>query len=565
MYMTDEGWHRKHRLGDILVEQGLITRKQLVDTLKLQREKGIGIGEALVEQGTLAWQDISIALSRQMNLPFIEKINVQRDPSMTTLIPRKIVEHYNFVPIAMENNTLTIATDDPMNLEGVDELRYRTGKKVSLVVTSREEIKRAVNVLYGKDRETDVINEFKILQGKMVEEAKTEEEENAPIVRLVNRIVLKAIEENASDIHVEPETKGLRIRYRVDGMLRKYIELPKNLRSPMVSRIKLMSRMNIAEKRLPQDGRFFLNTKKGKFDFRVSTLPTIYGEKVMLRILRVADASKKIEELGLNDYNIEILKDVLKVPYGIILVTGPTGSGKTTTLVAIINRLNEITRNIVTIEDPVEYQIEGANQVSVNSKIGLTFANLLRRVLRQDPDVIMVGEIRDRETAQIATEAAMTGHLVLSTLHTNDAPSTIARLVNLGIDPHLISLTVVAIIAQRLIRTLCTCSKRVDPSFRIMESIKHFDMASTKRINVREPVGCDKCDKTGYRGRTAIHEIMKINDKTKAYIQKGVIDELELRKLAIENGMRTMFQDGLWKVICGITTLEEIVRVTRIS
>jgi len=565
MYMTDEGWHRKHRLGDILVEQGLITRKQLVDTLKLQREKGIGIGEALVEQGTLAWQDISIALSRQMNLPFIEKINVQRDPSMATLIPRKIVEHYNFVPIAMENNTLTIATDDPMNLEGVDELRYRTGKKVSLVVTSREEIKRAVNVLYGKGRETDVINEFKILQGKMVEEAKTEEEENAPIVRLVNRIVLKAIEENASDIHVEPETKGLRIRYRVDGMLRKYIELPKNLRSPMVSRIKLMSRMNIAEKRLPQDGRFFLNTKKGKFDFRVSTLPTIYGEKVMLRILRVADASKKIEELGLNDYNIEILKDVLKVPYGIILVTGPTGSGKTTTLVAIINRLNEITRNIVTIEDPVEYQIEGANQVSVNSKIGLTFANLLRRVLRQDPDVIMVGEIRDRETAQIATEAAMTGHLVLSTLHTNDAPSTIARLVNLGIDPHLISLTVVAIIAQRLIRTLCTCSKRVDPSFRIMESIKHFDMASTKRINVREPVGCDKCDKTGYRGRTAIHEIMKINDKTKAYIQKGVIDELELRKLAIENGMRTMFQDGLWKVICGITTLEEIVRVTRIS
>ncbi|MCD6238103.1 MAG: Flp pilus assembly complex ATPase component TadA [Thermotogae bacterium] len=563
--MTDEGWHRKHRLGDILVEQGLITRKQLVDTLKLQREKGIGIGEALVEQGTLAWQDISIALSRQMNLPFIEKINVQRDPSMATLIPRKIVEHYNFVPIAMENNTLTIATDDPMNLEGVDELRYRTGKKVSLVVTSREEIKRAVNVLYGKGRETDVINEFKILQGKMVEEAKTEEEENAPIVRLVNRIVLKAIEENASDIHVEPETKGLRIRYRVDGMLRKYIELPKNLRSPMVSRIKLMSRMNIAEKRLPQDGRFFLNTKKGKFDFRVSTLPTIYGEKVMLRILRVADASKKIEELGLNDYNIEILKDVLKVPYGIILVTGPTGSGKTTTLVAIINRLNEITRNIVTIEDPVEYQIEGANQVSVNSKIGLTFANLLRRVLRQDPDVIMVGEIRDRETAQIATEAAMTGHLVLSTLHTNDAPSTIARLVNLGIDPHLISLTVVAIIAQRLIRTLCTCSKRVDPSFRIMESIKHFDMASTKRINVREPVGCDKCDKTGYRGRTAIHEIMKINDKTKAYIQKGVIDELELRKLAIENGMRTMFQDGLWKVICGITTLEEIVRVTRIS
>ncbi len=564
--MADRAWQHKRRLGDILIEQGLITREQLADALKFQREKGIKTGEALVEKGYVTWKDISVALSRQMNLPFIEKINVKMDPSIMALIPRKIAEHYNVVPIGIEDNTLIIATDDPLNLGGLDELRYRTGKKLSVVVTSREEIKRAIKAFYGGSENLDILDEFGLPQEEIGGETELEEETgNAPVVRLVNRIVLQAIEEDASDIHIEPDPKGLRVRYRVDGMLRKRMELPKNVQAPVISRVKLMSKMNIAEKRLPQDGRFFLNLKDGKFDFRVSTLPTIYGEKAVLRILRVADASKNIEELGLSDYNIELLKDILKRPYGIILVTGPTGSGKTTTLVAIINKLNEITRNIVTIEDPVEYQIEGVNQVSVKPEIGLTFANLLRMVLRQDPNVIMVGEIRDKETAQIATEAAMTGHLVLSTLHTNDAPSTIARLVNLGVDPHLIALTVIAIIAQRLVRTLCTCSRKVTPSPRIIESMKHFNMTEIKEINVREPVGCDKCGKTGYKGRTAIHEIMKNNDEIKAYIQGGKIDELELRRLAVKNGMKTMFQDGLEKVLLGITTLEEIERVTRIS
>ena len=556
-------YERKPLLGQILVEQGYILPEQLELALKEQTVTNLRIGEILVKNGWISEKDLAEAISKQTNLPFVSLSMFRPMEEAIDAIPENMARRHEVVPLSINENSnkLTIAVSDPFNILALDEIRMITGMDVDVVIATLSDIKRAIETLYALRSSIDEAlveiveeerGEFDLSKG---EEAVSIDD--APVVKLVNTILGQAVDNSASDVHIEPFENETRVRYRIDGVLFDMLTFPKHLHPPVSSRIKIMSGMDIAEKRHPQDGRILLRAAGRRIDIRVSSLPAIYGEKLVMRLLDQATAMVGLERLGLDPDERTTLDKVIEVPYGIILVTGPTGSGKSTTLYSVIQNLNSYEVNITTVEDPVEYTIAGVNQVQINERAGLTFDTVLRSILRQDPDIILVGEMRDTETAQLAVRAALTGHLVLSTLHTNDAPSSIVRMIDMGIPPFLVSSSVVAVMAQRLVRKLCPhCKVPYELPLDVAESLG-LDGFTT----VYKPVGCDECRGTGYRGRTAIFEIMPMSEELRRAVMTGATSD-DLRTMAINQGMRTLRVSGAKKVTEGITSADEVLSVT---
>uniref|UniRef100_A0A7V3VTI8 Type II/IV secretion system protein n=1 Tax=Mesoaciditoga lauensis TaxID=1495039 RepID=A0A7V3VTI8_9BACT len=550
------------KIGEVLVSMGYITPQTLDRAVEISQKAGKMIGQVLVENHFVTWNDIADALAAQYNLPRIQEIPANIPFDTVNSIPKNLIDNYRLIPYRKDGNTIWIATDNVLNYtQVIREIRFLTSLNAKIAVISTDTFETAYQYLFGSQVDTTGIT-ISMEEIKQEEETKEEEveSEEAPAVKMAKTLIESGISQSASDIHIEPTHSGVNVRYRIDGILRKVTTYPKVMHASVVSRIKIMSGLDISEKRLPQDGKFFTKYSNEQYDFRVSTMPTIYGEKIVTRILKVSSSEQKISSLGFSEYNANRFEELIRYPYGIILLTGPTGSGKSTTLVAAINEIKDVTKNIITVEDPVEYNIDGVNQCQVNVEAGLTYARFLRAVLRQDPDVMMIGEIRDRETALLAIEASMTGHLVLSTLHTNDAPSAISRLLNLGIDPHMIGVALIGVVGQRLVRRLCNeCKKETKPNDEILKVANTF-YKDLKPI-AYEAVGCHLCSE-GYKGRTAINEIMMITPKIRETIYSGSSD-YELRELARREGMRTMFEDGVEKILKGITSYEEVSRVVR--
>ncbi|MFN3739416.1 MAG: type IV-A pilus assembly ATPase PilB [Thermodesulfovibrionales bacterium] len=580
------------KLGELLVAANLITPEQLKQALDLQRREGGRIGSKLIKLGFLTEEKIVSFLSKQYGVPAINLAEYKIDPNIIKLIPKDLAQKHLIIPVTRVGPNLTIAMADPTNVFAIDDVKFVTGYNVEVVVASESAIIEGISKYYGaaivpttsrepvsktpsrstsapeitiEDMELGEID--KIIETALVDIGEETEEEvvekvDAPIVKLANKILIDAIQQRASDIHIEPYERDLRVRYRVDGVMFTVQTLPIKIKGALTSRIKIMSKLDIAERRLPQDGRIKLKLDKDReIDFRVSTLPCLFGEKVVLRLLDKSNLQIDLTKLGFEQQQLDDFMDAISKPYGMILVTGPTGSGKTTTLYSALNHLNKPDVNIMTAEDPVEYNFMGINQVQIKEEIGLTFAAALRSFLRQDPDIIMVGEIRDFETAEIAVKAALTGHLVLSTLHTNDAPSTITRLLNMGIEPFLVSSSVILILAQRLCRKICPNCKteeHVSPQALIKLG---FSEQEANTIKVYKGKGCPSCNNTGYKGRIALYEVMTIKDELKELILEGA-SAGELKKAAIKLGMKTLRMSGLTKIKEGITTIEEVLRVT---
>ena len=490
-----------------------------------------------------------------MSTPDVDLDSYLIDEKIIELVPEKLARHYQLIPLFRIGNTLTVAMADPHNVFALDEVRLKTGCEVEPAVTTEIQIKRAIDRYYGL---SDTINE--IVDGFAEEGLEPLGAEEAPAVKLLDLIMAKAIRDGASDIHLEPDQNRLRTRYRVDGVLREVSSIPKNLESPIISRVKVIGDMDIAESRVPQDGRSRITMEGKEIELRISTFPTIYGENVVLRLLDQSSPLMGLEDLGFSKDMIEHYEALVGSPHGIILVTGPTGSGKTTTLYASLNRINCPEKNIITIEDPVEYRLKLIRQTQINPKAGVTFANAMRSVLRQDPDVIMVGEIRDLETAQTATGAALTGHLVFSTLHTNNAPEGVTRLMDMGVKPYLISSCVVGVLAQRLVRTICPkCKEEYQPE---EKEVRDLGIVRTEDIVLYRGKGCKNCWQTGYKGRTALFELLVVNDAVRDLISQGASSNM-IRKVARETqGMKTLREDGVDKVLKGITTLDEVTKVS---
>lgn len=559
---------RYRKLGEILMEKGYITEKELMEAMEAQKELKKPLGELLIEMGYITSKELVEALSEQYGIPVLEDLPKNIPLNILGSLPKSIIEELRVIPIdKKDDGTLVVVTDSGINLPRIrQEIRFLTGKDPEIYFVTPEDYTLLYQT-YVLGTPTDLVEEsFVTIEPIEEEEEELEiEEETAPIVRLVSSLINRAIDLGASDIHIEPFKNYVRVRYRIDGVLRKVLDYAKAQHSGVVTRIKIMSNLDISEKRLPQDGKFYTVRNGEQYDFRVSTMPTVFGEKIVLRILQVSAANKQLEELGYSEYNYKRIKSLIEKPYGIILVTGPTGSGKSTTLVAMINALKGDHVNIITAEDPVEYTIEGVNQCQVNPEIGLTFARYLRAFLRQDPDIIMVGEIRDKETAQLAVEASLTGHLVLSTLHTNTAAAAIARLVEMGVDPHLLSTSLLGIIAQRLVRKLCNSCKvegRLEEKF--IKIVKDYFPDRDPIVYFPSEEGCAECRGMKYRGRVAIAEVLIVDDDIRRMIAEGATEQ-ELFKKAVEKGMRPMFIDGMEKVLEGITSTEEVLRVTMVS
>lgn len=549
-------------LGQVLLELKAISQQQLDEALKIQKQGGSKkLGEILIEMGAISERDLMKALESRFKVPFVDIGGTVIDPKAPALISEALARKYTVIPIASSGKTLTVATGDPMNFYALDDLRLATNMEISVVLSTPSEIKNAIGKFYSQkqaqEAAEDLNREFKIetIAGDFSEI--DEKVDNAPVVRLVNSIIQQAVKLGASDIHIEPMEKVTRVRIRVDGVLQNLMTLAVAAHNAVITRLKIMSGMNIAERRLPQDGRIEMLVDGHPVDMRLSLLPTVNGEKMVIRVLGGMGTLLTKNQLGLNALNAEIFDRIIKSPNGIILVSGPTGSGKTTTLYSILGEFNRPGVNIITVEDPVEYRISGINQVQVNNKAGLTFASGLRSILRQDPDIIMIGEIRDSETAQIAVRAAITGHLVLSTIHTNDAPSTVARLIDMGVEPYLVSSSVVGVIAQRLVRNICPrCKVSYDPSPREAEML---GLKEGQKLWRGE--GCVFCGSTGYKGRTAIHEIMAVDKQTRELISRKATSD-ELRDYAISGGMRTLRQTCAELVSAGVTTVDEMLKVT---
>jgi type IV pilus assembly protein PilB len=558
------------RLGDMLVKATLITREQLNQALQQQQTAGGRIGTNLVKLGFISEDDITSFLSRQYGVPSINLSHFEIDGSVIKLIPSEIAQKHQVIPINRTGNILTVAMADPSNIFAIDDVKFMTGFKIEPVVAAETSIKNAINKYYDSAGMVEDI--MKTFDDKDVEALKDDEDgvnaaelgkaaEDAPVVKLVNLILTDAIKKSASDIHIEPYEKSFRVRYRIDGVLYDVMQPPLRLRAAITSRVKIMAQLDIAERRLPQDGRIKIKMGGREMDYRVSTLPTLFGEKVVLRLLDKGNLQLDMTKLGFGPEALVDFESGLLLPYGMVLVTGPTGSGKTTTLYSALNRLNTIDTNIMTAEDPVEFNLAGINQVQTKAEIGLTFAAALRSFLRQDPDVIMVGEIRDYETAEIGVKAALTGHLVLSTLHTNDAPSTISRLLNMGVEPFLVSASTNVIVAQRLARRICQSCKEILPVPGPALVNVGFSPEEAKTLKPCKGKGCMACSETGYKGRVALYEVMLIKDNIKEAILQGA-SAMELRELGRKNGMQTLREAGLQKIREGMTTVEEILRVT---
>ncbi len=558
------------RLGDMLVKATLITKDQLGKALQQQETSGGRIGTNLVKLGFISEDDITSFLSRQYGVPSINLSHFEIDPAVIKLIPSEIAQKHQVIPINRTGNVLTVAMADPSNIFAIDDIKFMTGFKVEPVVAAETSIKNAINKHYDSAGMVDDI--MKNFDDKDVEALRDGDDsvnvaelgqaaEEAPVVKLVNLILTDAIKKGASDIHIEPYEKSFRVRYRIDGVLYEVMQPPTRLKAAITSRVKIMAQLDIAERRLPQDGRIKIKMAGREMDFRVSTLPTLFGEKVVLRLLDKGSLQLDMTKLGFEQHALADFETGLLMPYGMVLVTGPTGSGKTTTLYSALNRLNTTETNIMTAEDPVEYNLPGINQVQMKAEIGLNFAASLRSFLRQDPDIIMVGEVRDYETAEIAIKAALTGHLVLSTLHTNDAPSTISRLLNMGVEPFLVSASTNVIVAQRLARRVCSGCKEPTPVPPQVLLNVGFDPEEASSLTPVKGKGCMACSDTGYKGRVALYEVMLIRENIKEAILQGA-SVIELRELGRKNGMRTLREAGLQKIREGVTSLEEILRVT---
>jgi len=567
------------RLGEILVKDSLISSDQLKQALEYQKKNGGRLGTCLVKMGIVSDEDITAVLSRQYGVPSINLKFYEVDPAVIKLVPQETAIRYQIVPLSRVGSTLTIAMTDPTNVFAMDDIKFMTGFNVEPVVASETAITEAIHKFYGAAESVEELDKvMKDLAGDdaaALELAGDVEEmdlaslekaaEEAPIIKLVNLILTDAVKRGASDIHVEPYEKEYRVRFRIDGILQNVMAPPMKLKDAITSRIKIMSKLDISEKRLPQDGRIMIkylkDGKKKELDFRVSTVPTLFGEKIVLRLLDKENLRLDMTKLGFEPESLQRFERQILKPYGMVLVTGPTGSGKTNTLYSSVARLNTPDTNIMTAEDPVEFQLPGINQVQMKEQIGLNFASALRAFLRQDPNIILVGEIRDFETAEIGVKAALTGHLVLSTLHTNDAPSTISRLMNMGIEPFLVATSVNLICAQRLVRRICSQCKeplQITPQALI-------DAGYTKEeadgIQIQHGRGCSTCNNTGYKGRVGLYEVMEINDEMRELILVGA-SSLELKRKALEHGMITLRKSGLTKIAAGQTTMEEVLRET---
>ena len=552
------------RLGELLVDQNKITESQLVKVLKLQKEKGMILGQVLIEEGYVTEKEIIEVLEVQYGIPRVELDSYEIDPEVPNLISSKMARRHTMIPINLEGTFLSVAMADPLNIFAVDDLRLATGLNITPLLASEKDILIAIEQYYKKKAAEDTASEFSHSFKRIgddddeIDFEMLSQVNNAPVVRLIDSLILQAAESKVSDIHIEPEEEKVRIRYRIDGDLLEHMTLKKASLSALITRIKIMGNMDIAENRIPQDGRVELDFQGRQIDLRISVMPTVHGEKVVMRLLDRSNKVLTVEELGMSPYNVERFRKITKVPHGIVLVTGPTGSGKSTTLYATLMKLNDIKKNIITVEDPVEYRLNGINQTQVNNKAGLTFAGCLRAILRQDPDVIMLGEIRDGETAEIAVRASITGHVVLSTLHTNDTASTVSRLVDMGIEPYLVASSLVGIVAQRLVKKICTNCKVEYPI-----SDHEARLLGTGKINLHKGEGCNLCNHTGYRGRTAIYEILPVTRAIRDMIDKGDNSEA-LKDKAIQDGMTTLFMSCLELVIDGVTTAEELFRMTNV-
>jgi type IV pilus assembly protein PilB len=608
------------KLGDLLLKQKLITQEQLETALKLQREEGGKIGEALVRVGAVSEGDITETLSQQFGVPSIDLAHFEIDPGVIKVVPGEVARKYGVLPVNKTGATLTIAMGDPTNVFAMDDIKFMTGYNVEPVVASEIALRKAIDKHYGTPRSVvlkertkqagpgggfsaessleDVMASSALTMDDMasvglgelnmdeitgldtgadVDVVKGEEgqeidlsdlaksSESAPIIKVSNLILIEALKAGASDIHVEPYEKEFRVRFRIDGILHNIMALPMRTRDPLISRLKIMAKLDISEKRLPQDGRIKIRLRVEErsrdLDLRVSSVPTHFGEKVVMRLLDKSKLQLDMTQLGFDQEPLRRFKDAIDRPYGIVLVTGPTGSGKTNTLYSAIAALNDPTVNIMTAEDPIEFNLAGINQVQMKEQIGLTFASSLRSFLRQDPDIILVGEIRDFETAEIAVKAALTGHLVLSTLHTNDAPSTINRLMNMGIEPFLVATSVNCIAAQRLVRRICThCPEDLETPPQTLIQVG-FAPDEVKSLRVKRGRGCERCNNTGYKGRVGLFEVLLFSDEIRDMILSGA-SSIELKRKAIEEGMVSLRMSGLQKIREGATTLEEVLRET---
>jgi type IV pilus assembly protein PilB len=584
------------RIGELLLKEKRITPEQLQEALNYQKASGGKLGLNLVKLGFVKDEEITSLLSRQYGVPSINLGDFEIDQAIVKLIPADTAQKYQILPLSRAGATLTIAMTDPTNVFAMDDIKFMTGYNVEPVVASESALMEAIGRYYNLsakalgggngngngngqpsalDFATQALQDLPLVDASDVEvldeleeisvEALARQGEEAPVIRLVNVMLMSAISKGASDIHIEPYEKELRIRYRIDGVLYNIMTPPMKFRDPIVSRVKIMARLDIAEKRLPQDGRIKIRFNEGgqakEIDFRVSSLPTLFGEKIVLRLLDRDKLMLDMTRLGFEPESLHKFEDAISRPWGMVLVTGPTGSGKTNTLYSSISKLNTSETNIMTAEDPVEFNLVGINQVQIRDGIGLNFAAALRSFLRQDPNIILVGEIRDFETAEIAIKAALTGHLVLSTLHTNDAPSTISRLMNMGIEPFLVASSVNLICAQRLVRRVCkACAEPVTVAAPALVKLG-FSPEDAASVTPMKGRGCDKCNLTGYKGRVGLYEVMQVDDEVKELILVGA-SGLELRKKAIERGMITLRQSGLRKVKDGATTIEEVLRET---
>jgi general secretion pathway protein E len=543
------------RLGEILIERKLISEEDLERALELQKERGDKIGKTLVDMGFIAMRDVLAALSEQLGVPLVSiEAPPMVSPETETLSPR-FLRQFRCLPMSRDDHTITLAMADPLDVETIAAVRHCTGLKISTVLAPEQEIIDAIDKYYGESAARSEAD-FEFQAGEMSEDLEhlRDMASEAPVIRLVNAIIASAVEKRASDIHLEPFEKEFRIRYRVDGVLYNQDPPPRELKAAMISRVKLMAKLNIAERRLPQDGRIKIKTLGREVDLRVSTLPTLYGESVVMRLLdRSAGDFYDLGRLGFDQHMLNRMEYYTSLPHGIFLVTGPTGSGKSTTLYSALKRINLSDKKIITIEDPVEYQMDGINQLHVNTQIGLTFAQGLRHIVRQDPDVIMVGEIRDRETADIAIRSSLTGHFVFSTLHTNDAPSAITRLTDMGMENYLITSSVVAVLAQRLVRVICGHCKDKNGTRIAPDGNQVICYAGR---------GCEHCFGSGYTGRVGIFELMELGDEIRQLIMKNA-DAAAITNVARRNGMRNLREDGWLKVMNGVTTPDEVLRVTQ--
>ena len=540
------------RLGELLVERGLIATEDLDRALELQKERGDKLGRILVDMGYLAQRDLLNALSAQLGLPIATLSTLPSAPELEGLSPRFLRQSLLF-PVSIEDNTLTLAMADPLDFEAINAVQTFSKLEVRPQLAAEQDIIDALDRVYAESDQQSATIGFATGDEEDLEQLRDMASE-APVIRLVNAMIAQAIEKRASDIHIEPFEKEFRVRFRVDGVLFNQEQPPRELKAAIISRLKLMAKLNIAERRLPQDGRIKLRILGREVDLRVSTLPTLYGESVVMRLLdRSAGDFYDLRRLGFDDYMLSRMEYFTSLPHGIFLVTGPTGSGKSTTLYSALKRINLPDKKIITIEDPVEYQMDGINQIHVNPQIGLTFASGIRHIVRQDPDVIMIGEIRDRETADIAIRSALTGHFVFSTLHTNDAPSAVTRLTDMGVENYLITSSVVAVLAQRLVRLICEGCR---------ESAGRVLNPWGEHVDAFHGRGCEACNGSGYKGRAGIFELMQLNEEIRELIMKGS-DASKLTDAARRNGMRQLREDGWVKVKLGMTTAEEVTRVTQ--